>query len=74
MLVPVVHVGVVRMPVRQWLVSVPMAVRFAPRIGGVVSVPVVHVVMMRMLMLDRVVGVGMVVPFGQVKADASRHQ
>lgn len=74
MLVPVVHVRVVPMTVRQWLVPVPMAVRFAPWIARAVSVTMVLVVMMRMLMLDRLVGVFMFVPLGQVKPDARRHQ
>ena len=69
-LVTVVHVRVVRMTVRQRLVPVPMAVRFAARIVRAMGVLMVHVVMMQMLMLHRLVCVLVLVPLVEMKPDA----
>ena len=44
MLVPVVQVGVVRVPVHEWPVAVPMRVRLVLRVTGAVRVAVVLVV------------------------------
>jgi len=64
------HVRVMTMTVRQWLVPVTMAVQFTRGIARAVRVPVVLVVLVQVLMLHRFVRVLMLVPLGEVKPHA----
>ena len=65
--VPMVRIGVMRMPVRQGRVTMPVAVRLVRRIVGVVRVLVMVVMGMAMLVHHRLVPVLMLVAFGQVQ-------
>lgn len=67
MAMTVMKVGVMRMPVNEAGVHVPMGMRAARRIVPPMPVPVVLVVFVPMLVPHRLVGVHMHMPFGQVE-------
>jgi hypothetical protein len=64
MAMPVMQVGVMRMGVAQWRVTVPMRMRFADR--PVMPVPVVRVVSMTVLVFERLVRMLVLVAFGEM--------
>jgi hypothetical protein len=64
MFVPMVEVRVVRMPVHQAHVTMPMSMRFAGRIAGAMRVLMMLVVTMPVFMLHRFVNVLVLVPLG----------
>ena len=68
----VMEIGVVRMPVPQRLMPVPVGMRLRHR--AFVGVAMMVVVDMGMLVLDRLMPMVMGMPFGQMKPDAKRHQ
>jgi hypothetical protein len=72
--VPVMDVGVVRVPVSQHLVSMRMRMWFVAGPREVVLVPVVLVVSMVMRVLEGFVSVHVLVPFAHVQPDAESHQ
>ena len=74
MSVRVMHVGDVRMLVRQTVMAMPVRVRLARRIVGPVGVPMVHIVHMRMAMLLGLMDVLVVMILGQVQPDADAHE
>ena len=74
MLVAVVQVGVVRVPVHERRVAVPVGVRLLHRPAGNVRVPVVLVVHVPVLVLHRLVRVLVLVPLGQVEPEAEGHE
>ena len=72
MLVPVVQVGIVRMPVAYRSMVVRMAVRLG-RIAAGMLVLVVGIVRMFMSVGDRIVHVFMLVPLGEMQPDSDTH-
>ena len=74
MSVPMMEVRVVRMPVREADVPMPMGVRFDGRIAGAMRVLMVLVVTMPVFMLHRLVNVLVLVPLGQMQPEAETHQ
>lgn len=72
MTVPVVKIGVVRVPMPHRLMPVHVGVRLRDR--PIVCMPVVLVVDMSMFVFERVVLVFMIVPLGKVQAKANGHQ
>jgi hypothetical protein len=74
MSVPVMEVRVVRMPVDQAVVPMPMTVRFAGRVAGAVRVLMMLVVPMPVFMVHRLVNVLVLVPLGQMQPEAEAHQ
>ena len=69
-----VQVGIMRVPVDQRRVTVPMAVRLARRVVGRVVVPVMLVMGMAVRMLGRIMDMVVLVPLGEVQIEAERHQ
>ncbi len=74
MTVPVVEIGVVRMPMHHGRVRVPVRVRLPLRRARFVRVPVVGVMPMAVLVRHLLVGVQVIVPLRQVEPQAERHQ
>ena len=72
--VTVMDVRVVRMCVNEFLVPVPVGVRFTLRVIRAVRVMVVFIVRVQMLVLHRFVMVIVFVTFGEVQPDAASHQ
>ena len=72
--VPMMQVGIVRVPMNQADVPVAVGVRFAGRHAGCVGVLVVRVVDVGMLVFHRLVHVRVVVTFRQVQPKAEAHQ
>ncbi len=72
MFMAVMEIGVVRMPVPQRLMPVPVRMRLGHR--PFVGVAMMVVVDMGMLVLDRLMPMVMGMPFGQMKRDPKRHQ
>ena len=73
-MVPVVDIRVVRMPVQQLRVAVPVHVRLFAVPVGPVLMPVVFVVHVAVLMLHRLVQVPVLVPLAEVQPYAGKHQ
>ena len=71
---PVMQIRVMRVPVDQARVLVPMGVRLAWRIGRTMRVLMVLVVRMRMIVRGRLVDVLVFVCFGDVQPDTDCHQ
>ena len=71
---PVVPVGVVRVPVHDGRVLVPVRVGLARRIVRRMRVPVMLVVAVAVLVLRRLVFMFVLVPFGDVEPQPDRHQ
>ena len=67
MSVPMMEVRVVRMPVDQAAVPMPMNVRLAWRVAGAVRVLMMLVVPMPVFMFHRLVKVLVLVPLGQMQ-------
>jgi hypothetical protein len=67
MSVPMMEVRVVRMPVHQANVTMPMSVQFAGRIACAMRVLMMLVVTMPVFMLHRLVNVLVLVPLGQMQ-------
>ena len=74
MAVPVVQIGVVRMPMHQARMAMPVGMRLAEWVGRFVLVLVVRIVAMAVLVLHRFMHMLVLVLFGQVQPDAERHQ
>ena len=74
MSMPMMEVRVVRMPVHQANVPVPMSVWFTGRIAGTMRVLMMLVVTMSVFMLHRLVNVLMLMTFGQMQPEAEAHQ
>ena len=68
------EVRVVRMPVHQAGVTVPMSVRFAGRIAGAMCVLMMLIGTMPVFMLHRLVNVFVLVPLSQMQPKAEAHQ
>lgn len=68
--VPMMQVRVVRVPMHQADVPVPMSVRLTERVSRTMIVPVMLVVTMPVLMLHRLVKVFVLVSLGQVQPEA----
>ena len=66
-----VEIGVVRVPVCEGRMPVPMAVRLARWVFGAVRVLVVFVVDVPVLVFERLVAMRMIVGFGEVQIDAN---
>ncbi len=67
MTMAVMQVGIVRMPMRQWRMPVPVRVRLAWWRVRPVPVLMMLVVIMPMLMFHAVMAMRMVVPLGQMQ-------
>jgi hypothetical protein len=67
-----VEVGIVRMPVPQRLVPMPVRMRFDH--STVVAVLMMFVVHVPVLMLQRLMYVSVAVPLGEVEPEAERHE
>ena len=67
MLVPVVEIGVVRVPVAQGLMPVPMRVRLSRRVAGPMDVMMVVIMGVGVLVLQRLVDVLMLVVLREVQ-------
>jgi len=74
MTVPMVQIGVVRVPVHEADVPMPMRMRLAGRIGCGVPVLMVLVVTVPVLVLHGFVQMFMLVPFSDVEPQAKAHQ
>ena len=74
MRVPMMHVGVVRVAMRDRYVAVRMRVRLHAVPREIVFVLMVFVVLVRVSVLERLVRVRVVVTFAHVQPDAERHQ
>ena len=72
--VAMVDVGVVGMRVRQNVVTVGMAVRFAGRILRSMPVLMVCVVRVQVVVLDRLMDMFMLVTFGQMQPNSRCHE
>lgn len=68
------QIGVMRMPVHQRGVPVPMAVRLARGVGRRMPMPVVFVVGVPVLMLDRCVRMLVLMTLAQVQPQTDCHQ
>ena len=73
MSMPMMEVRVVRMPVHQAHVPVPMSVRFARRIACAMRVLMMLVVKMPVFMLHRLVNVLVFMPLGHMQPEAEAH-
>ena len=71
---PMMKVRVVRMPVHQSDVAMPMSVRFTGWITGAMRVLMMLVVTMPVFMLHRLVNVFVLVPLSQMQPEAEAHQ
>ena len=71
---PMMQVRVVRVPMHQALVAVPMAVRLARWIGFSMRVSVVLVVDVAMVVLQRPVNMLVLVPLGQMQPETNGHE
>lgn len=71
---PVMEIGVVRVPMDEWLMPVPMTVGLADRDVRPMRVLMMLVMGMPVLMLHRFVPMLMLVAFRQVQPEANRHQ
>ena len=71
---PVMQIGKMGVPMRERLMSVPMAVRLACRIVRPVFVLMMLVMRMPVFMLQRLVRMVMVVAFGQMYPQSGRHE
>lgn len=60
---PVMHVGIVWVAVREWEVLVPVRVRLADGIIRSVRMLMMHVVRMAVFVFERLVGMGVLVIF-----------
>ena len=69
--VSMMEIGIMRVRMPQWLMVMPMAMRFAFGIVFSVVVLVMLVVNMAMLMFERRMHVEVLVPLGDVKIDAN---
>ena len=74
MLVTVVEIRVMRMPVPNPQVAVPVAVGLSVRIGRRMVVLVMDIVDVTMLVLERLVQVLVVMRLGEVQIDANPHE
>ena len=72
--VAMVQVRIVRMGVDQWCVAMAVAVGFAHRAIGFMSMLMMRVMNMTMLMFDRFMTVNVIVALGQVQPDAQPHE
>jgi hypothetical protein len=73
MSMPMMQIGIVRVPVHQADVPVPMRMRLAGRIGQAVLVLVMLVVMMPVLVPHWFMVMFVLVPLGQVQPEAETH-
>ncbi len=71
---PMMEVRVVRMPVHQSDVAMPMSVRFTGWITGAMRMLMMLVVTMPVFMLHRLVNVFVLVPLSQMQPEAEAHQ
>ena len=74
MAVPMMQIRIVRMPMDERSMAVPMAVRLIYRIARRVGVLVVLVMRMTVFVLHRIVRVIMLVALGQMHPQACRHK
>ena len=72
--VSMVQIRVVRMPVHQWCMTMPVRMRLAGRVGRRMIVLMVRIVTMAMLVLHRFMNVVMLVLLGQMKPEPEAHQ
>ena len=70
----VMHVGHMRMLVRECAVPVPVGVRLTRRIARFMRVLVMGVVHVRMRMIERFVSVIMLMMFGDMQPDSQAHE
>ena len=71
---PMMEIGIVRMPVHYRFMPVPVIVRLARRIVRPVHMMMVLVMRMTMLMFHRSVRMLVLVTFGQMQPQANRHE
>lgn len=69
---PVMQIRVMRMPVPQGFMAVPMGMRFADR--ALMGVLMMVVMAVQMVMLQRLMLMLVVVPFGQMQPKPQQHQ
>jgi hypothetical protein len=74
MLMPVMQVRIVRVPVYETGMPVPMRMWLAGRIAFSMLVLMVFVVVMPMLVLHQLMDMFVLVPLGQVQPEAGAHQ
>ena len=72
--VPMMQVGVVRMPVHQWCMAMPVRVRFAGRVGRRMIVLMMSIVAMAMLVFHRFMNVLMLMSLCQMQPESEAHQ
>ena len=74
MAMPVMEIGIVRVPVHQRLMPVPMAVRLALRVAGQMRVLMVRVVSVPVFMLEGFMRMFMLVAFREMQPQTKCHQ